>query len=101
MKDKDVMILLGVVGVLYMAKASTTTTSHEERITANGIEFARHNATRYENQTMAQRLYNPEANSAAEKVSPTSHSPKSGLDIELELLFLLPRHLPLLQPDAA
>jgi len=92
------MILLDVVGVLYVAKASTT---HEERITANGIEFARHNATRYENQTMAQRLYNPEANSAAEKVSPTSHSPKSGLDIELELLFLLPHHLPLLQPDAA
>jgi len=53
MKDKDVMILLGVVGVLYMAKASTTTTSHEERITADGIEFARQNAAsdqrRYEN----------------------------------------------------
>ena len=53
MKDKDVMILLGVVGVLYMAKASTTTTSHEERFTADGIEFARQNAAsdqrRYEN----------------------------------------------------
>jgi len=61
MKDKDVMILLGVVGVLYMAKASTTTTSHEERITADGIEFARQNAAsdqrRNDYQTIGQRVY--------------------------------------------
>jgi len=32
MKDKDVMILLGVVGVLFMTRA--TPASHEEQLTA-------------------------------------------------------------------
>ena len=56
MKGKDVMILLGVVGVLYMAR-STPTISHEEQLAANSVEFARHNATRHANQTFVDSLY--------------------------------------------
>ena len=51
------MILLGVVGVLFMTRRSTPTISHEERITANGVGFAQHNATRLANQTVGGRLY--------------------------------------------
>ena len=56
MKDKDVMILLGVVGVLYMARA-TATISHEEQLSANSVEFARYNKERYESLTPRQKLY--------------------------------------------
>ena len=56
MKGKDVMILLGVVGVLYMAR-STPTISHEEQLSADGIEFARYNRERYERLTPQQKLY--------------------------------------------
>ena len=54
MKDKDVMILLGVVGVLYMVRA-TPTISHEEQLSANSVEFARHNRKYYDSLSAQQR----------------------------------------------
>ena len=57
MKDTDVMILLGVVGVLFMARRSTPTIGHGEQLSANSVEFARHNATRHANQTFVDSLY--------------------------------------------
>ena len=56
MKDKDVMILLGVVGVLYMTR-STPTTSHEDELSANGLEMAKHNREYYNRLTAQQKLY--------------------------------------------
>ena len=62
MKDKDVMILLGVVGVLLVARRATPTISHEERITADGVRYAKYNATRLANQTLGGRLYETVSN---------------------------------------
>ena len=36
---------------------ATPTTSHEEQLTADGIEFARYNRERYERLTPQQKLY--------------------------------------------
>ena len=50
------MILLGVVGVLYMTR-STPTTSHEDELSANGLEMAKHNREYYNRLTPQQKLY--------------------------------------------
>ena len=50
------MILLGVVGVLYMVRA-TPTISHEEQLSANSVKSARHNRNYYECLTPQQKLY--------------------------------------------
>ena len=57
MKDKDVMILLGVVGVLFMARRSTPTIGHGEQLSANSVEFARHNREYYDRLTPTQKAY--------------------------------------------
>ena len=36
---------------------ATPTTSHEEQLTADGIEFARYNRERYESQSQQRKLY--------------------------------------------
>ena len=57
MKDNYVMIMLGVVGVLHMTRRATPTISHEEMVSADSVEFARHNRERYESLTAAQKLF--------------------------------------------
>jgi len=51
------MILLGVVGVLFMTRRATPTISHEEQLSANSVEFARHNRERYDSVTAQQKIY--------------------------------------------
>ena len=64
------VLVVVVIGALYMSKTKSTrhlgrygpsqmdySKGHEERITADGVRFAQHNATRYANQTYVDRLY--------------------------------------------
>ena len=43
--------------VLYMTRRATPTISHEEMLSADSVEFARHNRERYESLTAAQKLF--------------------------------------------
>ena len=87
MKDKDVMILLGVVGVLFMARRSTPTIGHGEQLSATSLELAKHNLDYYNRLTPTQKAYHNIStwwNTSDVNASKTNASKENGTKQELK-----------------